>query len=133
MSAYIENKPNLGENVDLDKLKELMEKVMRLISTRSKGIFSKFLNSYELYKLYKEKGDSVIFREIMENELLYILENEYRGDTEKFLKEMRKIVFLPPSIREMYEEDLEEAIDSYKIKKFFKENEEEVRKLFSNV
>lgn len=129
MTIYIDGEFNINNSVNLDKLKDLAN----LIKHTKRGIFKKIYSSYRLMKFYRDiKGDEII-RKFIENIFVEILEKEYQGDTEKFFEEMRKIVYLPPSIKDLYEEDLEEAIDTYKMKQVFKENEEKLKEFLANV
>ena len=129
MSIYMEEDFNIKTDIKIDKLKELIE----LVNNGKKGIFKRVYFSYKLMRFYRDiEGDEII-RKFIENTFVEILEKVYKGDTEKFLKEMRKIVFLPPSIRGLYEEDLEEAIDTYEMKKVFKRNEKELKEFLANV
>ena len=129
MSTYINNEIDINSSSNIDRLKDLTV----LIKNTKRGIFKRIYLSYKLMKFYKDiKGDEII-RKFMESVLVEILEKEYKGDTKRFYKEMRKIVFLPPSIKELYEEDLEEAIDTYKMKQVFKRNEEKLKEFLANV
>jgi hypothetical protein len=128
MFTYIENEDKFNTN-NINILRELVG----FIVDNKNSFVNKIHLSYKLIKFYKNNGEDEIIRKFIENIFVEILEKKYQGNTEKFLEDMKKSVFLPPNIKEMYEEDLEEAIDTYKMKKVFKKNEEKLKEFLSNV
>jgi hypothetical protein len=108
-----------------------IEALLKKLSNKNKGFASKIRNTFYLIKIYSKAKELDYLRKIIENYFVNILENKYKGNIKEFFNDMKSIAFLPPKIKEMYEEDLEEAIDTYKMKILFKENEDKLKKLFN--
>ena len=84
-----------------------------------------------LSRLYEKYGDDPLFRDAMESFFRNML--EAKKLTPEQLGEILGVKFLPKQVREMVMEDIEEAQEGLKLKKYLEENEDKVYKFLTQV
>jgi len=91
--------------------------------------FDKLAIAGTLIRLYRKYGDDPRFRDAMEAFYIRLIEN--KGWSPQQIVDMLGIKFMPDDVQEMVVEDLEEAVETLKLKKFLKENKEKVYKFLA--
>ena len=91
--------------------------------------FDKLAIAGTLIRLYRKYGDDPRFRDTIEAFYIRLIEN--KGFSPQQIVDMLGIKFMPDDVQEMVIEDLEEAVETLKLKKFLKENEAKVYKFLT--
>ncbi len=111
---------------------ELIKEIYEIIISEQKNFLYRIKLSLDIEKAYRKYADNDFFRTSMENLFLKVLEKKFNGDIKSFLDIMKNIT-LSRKVRLLFEEDLEEAIETYKMKNFFENNKEKLDYLLSDV